>query len=267
MSSPASRPVPLELRQVGFRYPTDRSVAAALDSPALDDVSLRVGAGERVAVVGPSGAGKSTVLALANTSLAPTAGSVQLFGTDPSTLVGNDLRLVRARVGTIHQQLHLAGPLRVVHNVSAGHLGRWSTWRAWRSLLKPTAVDQTRAALESLGIGDKVWERTDSLSGGERQRVAIARVLVQNAELILADEPVSSLDPQRSREVLDALFGAVADGNRSLLVSLHDFDLALEYFDRIVGLRDGRVMFDRPPSDISDDDAAELYRTSTKESK
>ena len=229
-------------------------------SPALDDVSVRVEAGERVAVVGPSGAGKSTVLALANTSLAPTAGSVRLFGTDPATLDDRDRRALRVRVGTIHQQLHLAGPLRVVHNVNAGHLGRWSPWRAWWSLLRPTGVAEARAALESLGVGDKLWQRTDQLSGGERQRVAIARVLVQDAELVLADEPVSSLDPQRSREVLEALCGMALDGGRSLLVSLHAFDLALEYFDRIVGLRDGRVLFDRAPSDVSDDDAAELYR-------
>jgi phosphonate transport system ATP-binding protein len=231
-----------------------------VNSPALDDVTLRVGAGERVAVVGPSGAGKSTVLALANTSLAPTAGSVHLFGSDPSELDDAELRVIRVRVGTVYQQLHLAGPLRVVHNVNAGHLGRWSPWQAWWSLLRPAGVTEARAALESLGVGDKLWERTDRLSGGERQRVAIARVLVQNAQLILADEPVSSLDPQRSRDVLDALCGVADDGGRSLLVSLHSFDLALEYFDRVVGLRDGRLLFDRSPSEVSEDDTDALYR-------
>lgn len=211
-------------------------------------------------MVGPSGAGKSTVLALANTSLAPTSGSVRVFGADPSALGDTELRTLRVRVGTVHQQLHLAGPMRVVHNVNAGHLGRWSPWRAWWSLLRPAGVDQARNALESLGIGDKLWERTDHLSGGERQRVAIARVLVQNAELVLADEPVSALDPQRSREVLEALCGVAAQGGRSLLVSLHAFDLALEFFDRVVGLRDGRVVFDCVPAEVSEADAAALYR-------
>lgn len=233
---------------------------AASDTPALRGVSLRVAAGERVALVGPSGAGKSTILALANTSLAPTAGSIRLFGADPAALDAAALRALRVRVGTIHQQLHLAGPLRVVHNVNAGRLGRWSPWRAWWSLLRPSGVAEVSSALESLGIGDKLWERTDNLSGGERQRVAIARVLVQRADLILADEPISSLDPSRGREVLDALCGVAAQDGRSLLVSLHAFDLAMEYFDRVVGLRDGRVVFDRPPAEISADDAATLYR-------
>lgn len=215
-----------------------------------------------MAVIGSSGAGKSTILALANTSLAPTSGSVELFGANPAMLADAELRALRVRVGTVHQQLHLAGPLRVIHNVNAGHLGRWSPWRAWWSMIKPSGVSEARAALDSLGIADKLWDRTDQLSGGERQRVAIARVLVQQAELVLADEPVSSLDPQRSREVLAALCGMAAEHGRSLLVSLHAFDLAMEFFDRVVGLRDGRVVFDRPPGQISDADAEELYRTS-----
>ncbi len=256
VSSPSKRPASLEFHRVSLRYTGDRGPG----SVALDDVTLRIAAGERVAVVGPSGAGKSTVLALANTSLAPTAGSVHLFGSNPSELDAPGLRAIRVRVGTIHQQLHLAGPLRVVHNVNAGHLGRWSPWRAWLSLLRPAGLDEVRAALESLGVGDKLWERTDTLSGGERQRVAIARVLLQNAELLLADEPVSALDPQRSREVLDLLCGVADEGGRTLLVSLHAFDLAVEYFDRVVGLRDGRLLFDRPASEVTHDDAADLYR-------
>ena len=253
MSSPAERPTPLELEQVSLHYGSSRSAA-------LDDVTLRVESGERVAVVGPSGAGKSSVLALANTSLAPTTGTVRVFGADPTTLGPNELRALRVRVGTIHQQLHLAGPLRVIHNVNAGHLGRWTTGRAWRSLARPAEVEEARAALDSLGIGDKLWERTDRLSGGERQRVAIARVLVQNADLLVADEPISSLDPARGREVLEILCQIASADGRSLLVSLHAFDLALEYFDRVIGLRNGRVVFDRPPAAISTADAMALYR-------
>ena len=253
MSSPSSA-TPLALDRVSLHHPTTRG-GTTPSEPALRDVSLHVGAGERVAVVGPSGAGKSTILSLANTSLAPTSGSVRLFGDDPSHLDPGELRAVRRRVGTVHQHLHLAGPLRVVHNVNAGHLGHWSSWRAWRSLARPVDVDRAREALASLGIEDKLWERTDRLSGGERQRVAIARVLVQGADLVLADEPVSALDPARSREVLTALCEIAADG-RSLLVSLHAFDLALEFFDRVIGLRAGQIVFDRPPTEVSRDDAA-----------
>lgn len=253
MSSPTEGSIPLSLDRITLRYGTSGPAA-------LDDVSLRVEGGERVAVVGPSGAGKSSVLALANTSLAPTSGSVRIFGADPTSLDGAELRALRRRVGTIHQHLHLAGPLRVVHNVNAGHLGRWSPFRAWLSLARPAEVEQAQAALRSLGIADKLWERTDHLSGGERQRVAIARVLVQNPDLVIADEPIAALDPARGRDVLDALCRVAAVGGRSLVVSLHAFDLALEYFDRVIGLREGRVVFDRRPGDIGPDDAAALYR-------
>ncbi|MEM9464075.1 MAG: ATP-binding cassette domain-containing protein [Actinomycetota bacterium] len=241
-----------------LRYPTPRGRVPG--PPALDAVTLRVDRGERVAVVGPSGAGKTSILALANTSLAPTDGTVHLFGVDPTSLADRPLRSLRRRVGTIHQQLHLAGPLRVVHNVNAGHLGRWSAWRAWSSLVRPAETVDARAVLDSLGIGDKLWERTDRLSGGERQRVAIARVLTQRPDLILADEPVASLDPHRSREVLDILCGQAAADDRSLLVSLHAFELAVEYFDRVIGLRAGRVIFDRPADRVDPRDATALYR-------
>ena len=258
MSSPSKSTPPLELHRVSLAYSTAFAKPSSL---ALNNVSLQVQAGERVAIVGPSGAGKSTVLALANTSLAPTSGSLRLFGVDPKSVGRPELRSIRARVGTVHQQLHLAGPLRVVHNVNAGRLGRWSPWQAWWSLLRPAQLGEARAALDALGIADKLLERTDQLSGGEQQRVAIARVLVQDAELVLADEPVSALDPQRSREVLETFCRIAKEGNRSLLVSLHAFDLALEYFDRVIGLKGGEVVFDRTPSQIATADAAALYST------
>lgn len=253
-----SAPDPRILDQVSLRYPAGGRDAAV--PPALDAVSLRVQSGERVAIVGPSGAGKSTVLGLANTALAPTSGTVRIFGVDPTAADRASLRSLRTRVGTIHQQLHLAGALRVVHNVNAGRLGNWSTWRAWWSLVRPSGVDEVRAALRTLGIEDKLWQRTDRLSGGERQRVAIARVLVQGAGLVLADEPISSLDPARGREVLETLCGVAHSTDRSLLVSLHAFGLAVEYFDRVVGLRSGRVVFDLPAGDVTAEHAVDLYR-------
>lgn len=228
--------------------------------PALDDVTLRIGRGERVALVGPSGAGKSSLIGLANTALTPTGGSVHLFGEDPSGLRHADRRALRRRIGTVHQQLHLAGQLRVIHNVNAGRLGEWSTWRALRSFVRPLEVDAARAALEQLGIGDKLWQRTDRLSGGERQRVAIARLLVQGAELICADEPISSLDPARGREVLGALCSVADDQQRTLVVSLHAFDLAVEHLDRVIGLRHGRIVFDLPADEVTGRHAEALYR-------
>ena len=232
---------------------------ATATRPALDDVSLTIGVGERVALVGPSGAGKSTLLSLLNTSAAPTQGTVHLFGTDPGGLTGRERRGLRVRIGTVHQDLHLAGPLRVLHNVNAGRLGNWSSWQALISLVKPREVEPARAALDSLGIADKLWRRTDELSGGERQRVGLARLIVQGAELVLADEPTASLDPARAREVLRLLTDMAVGRGCTLLVSLHAFDLAVEHFDRLIGLRAGRLVFDLPSDQITDGHARALY--------
>ncbi len=227
---------------------------------ALDGFDLQVGAGERVALVGPSGAGKTTVLRLCTASVASSRGTVTVLGQDLRTANAAQLRDVRRRVGTVYQQLHLVGPLRVVHNVNGGRLGGWTRRRALRSLVSPVDVDVVHRALDRVGIADKLSERTDRLSGGEQQRVALARVLVQDPELILADEPVSSLDPARAEEVMDLLSEVVADRSRTLLVSLHDFTLARRRCDRVVGVRRGRVVFDCPASEVTDDMGSALYR-------
>jgi phosphonate transport system ATP-binding protein len=223
-------------------------------------VDHHVGEGERVALVGPSGAGKSSLLRLCNGTTAPTSGRVEVLSRVLAGCTPRQLREIRCRIGTVHQQLNLVGPLRVIHNVNAGHLGRWSLPRALLSLVRPFEVETARAALARIGIEEKVFERTDRLSGGEQQRVALARVLIQEPDLILADEPVSSLDPARSLEVMDLLTRVVTGRRRSLLVSLHDFDLARRTCDRVVGIRAGRVAFDRPAGEVTDAMGTELYR-------
>jgi phosphonate transport system ATP-binding protein len=242
--------VAVALRGVSVRY------GALL---ALDDVELTVLAGERVALVGPSGAGKSTLLALCTGAVQPDGGRVEVLGQPMNGLGPRALARVRRRVGAVHQRLHLVGRLRVVHNVNAGRLGQWPWWRALLSLLTPLEVDAARQALARTGIADKLLSRTDDLSGGEQQRVALARVLVQDPDLVLADEPVASLDPARAEEMLRLLCGTVTGGNRTLLVSLHDFDLALRHCDRVVGLRGGRLLFDLPPGEVSEDLRRQLY--------
>jgi phosphonate transport system ATP-binding protein len=227
---------------------------------AIDEIDLTVAAGERVALVGPSGAGKTTVLRLCNATVVPSEGTVSVLGCDFATASERQRRAVRRRVGTVYQQLHLVGPLRVVHNVNAGRLASWGRARALRSLVRPLEVDAARDALTRVGIGDKLYARTEHLSGGEQQRVALARLLRQEPDLILADEPVSSLDPARAEEVMDLLCGVVAQGTRALVVSLHDFGLAQRRCDRIVGLREGRVMFDLPASQVDGERASALYR-------
>lgn len=203
-------------------------------------------AGERVAVVGASGAGKSTLLGVLNGAVVPTAGAVRVLGRDPATLRGRELRRLRARTGSVHQQLELAGALRVVHNVNAGRLGSWPAARAAWSLVRPQGVDEVRAALERVGLAGRVFERTDRLSGGERQRVALARLLVQRPELVLADEPASALDPALADLALGLLGELASVRGGALLACLHDPALALRHCDRVVGLADGRIVLDAP---------------------
>jgi phosphonate transport system ATP-binding protein len=234
--------VVLSLRGVGVDY--------GRSGPALADVDLTVRAGERVALVGPSGAGKSTLLALCTGVVRPTRGDVEVLGEPLAGIREGELAALRRRIGTVHQRLELVQRLRVVHNVNAGHLGRWSTWHALSSLVRPRDVDVARSALARVGIADKLSARTDRLSGGEQQRVALARVLVQDPDLVLADEPVSSLDPARADDVMRLLCETVATPARTLVVSLHDFELAVRRCDRVVGLRAGRVEFDLPAVEV-----------------
>ncbi len=248
--APATSGVAVALRSVSVSY---------AGRPALTGVDLAVRAGERVALVGPSGAGKSTLLGLLTGAVRPDSGEVEVLGKRLADLDARALRTVRRRVGTIHQRLHLVGRLRVVHNVNAGHLGRWTSWEALSSLLQPREVETAREALDRTGIADRLLARTDELSGGEQQRVALARVLVQEPDLVLADEPVSSLDPARAEEVKRLLSETVATPARTLLVTLHDFELAVRRCDRFVGLRDGVIRLDLPATEVDARLRGELY--------
>ena len=216
-------------------------------------------AGERVAVIGPSGAGKSTLLALANGAVPPSAGEVRVLGADPGALRGRQLRRLRARVGTVHQHLELVDRLRVVHNVNAGRLGSWPASRAAWSLVSPQGLPEVLDALAQLDLADRVFERTDRLSGGQRQRVAVARLLVQRPELVLADEPVSALDPSLADRVLGLLAGPAVDRGGALVAALHDPALALRHCTRVVGLVAGRMVLDAPAAALSTGDLADFY--------
>ena len=213
-----------------------------------------------MALVGSSGAGKSTLLQLLNGTLRSTQGEVWAMGRNLSQLSSKRLRQIQQQIGTIYQQLHLVDNLRVIHNVNAGQLGRWSFLKALTSLIVPLETETAIKALSQVGIAEKVYERTDRLSGGQQQRVAIARVLVQNPIVILADEPIASLDPELSREVMDLLRNLAQQTHRTLIVSLHDVDFARSHCDRIIGLRQGKVLFDAAPHQVSSDLIADLYR-------
>ena len=189
----------------------------------------------------------------------PTAGSVHVLGAAPAQLRGRALRRLRARVGTVHQHLELVGQLRVVHNVNAGRLARWSAGRAAWSLVRPQGLPEVLAALTEVGLADRVFERTDRLSGGQRQRVAVARLLVQRPELVLADEPASALDPVLADRTLELLAELAGDGGGALVASLHDPVLALRHCTRVVGLVAGRVVLDAPAAGLTTGDLADFY--------
>nr|RNJ67520.1 MAG: phosphonate ABC transporter ATP-binding protein [Leptolyngbya sp. IPPAS B-1204] len=227
---------------------------------ALADLDLQIRAGERVALVGSSGAGKSTVIRLLNGTLRPTEGEVWALGRCLSRLSSRQLRQVQQHIGTIYQQFHLIDSLAVIHNVNAGHLSHWSFAKALFSLIYPLETETAATALRRVGIPEKLYERTDRLSGGQQQRVALARVLVQNPPVILADEPVSSLDPERSREIMALLRDLVTETGKTLVVSLHSIDLALHYCNRVIGLREGRMQFDAPADTVTKAMIEALYR-------
>ncbi len=226
---------------------------------ALHDVSLSVRAGERVALVGPSGAGKSTLISLLNGTQLADVGQVRVLGQDVAQLNSKQLRAIQRRIGTVYQQFHLVDNLAVVHNVNAGQLGRWSLARAAFSLLRPFNTQTAFEALTKVGIPGKLYERTGQLSGGEQQRVAIARVLVQNPDAILADEPIASLDPERAREVMDLLSHLAQEMGKTLIVSVHAIEFANSHCQRMVGLRNGRIHFDAPPEQVTPEMVRTLY--------
>jgi phosphonate transport system ATP-binding protein len=227
---------------------------------SLANINLQIWAGDRVALVGPSGAGKSTLISLLNGTLLPTQGEVWVLGRNLACLRPKSLRQVQRQIGTVYQQFHLVDNLRVIHNINAGHLGRWSFLKAAVSLISPMEVETAARVLKQVGILEKLYERTDRLSGGQQQRVAIARVLVQNPTAILADEPISSLDPERSREIVQLLCQLSKDSGKTLVTSLHAFEYARSYYQRIIGLRQGRILFDAPAQAVSPRMVEELYR-------
>lgn len=226
---------------------------------ALADVSLSVAAGERVAVIGPSGAGKTTLLRLLGAALRPSAGTLSLFDVDPWRLSAGELRRMRARIGVVHQAPPLPPRQRVVTAVLAGRLGQWPLWKSVVSLLYPLDVAGAREVLARLDLGERLFDRCDRISGGQLQRVGLARVLYQQPDLVLADEPVSALDPALAQQTVRALTTDAAARGATLVASLHAVDLALAEFPRIVGIKDGRIAFDLPAAEVSEAMLHELY--------
>jgi phosphonate transport system ATP-binding protein len=239
---------------------TDLSKTYSGGEEALRGVSLDVGGNETVAVIGPSGAGKSTFISCINRLTEPTAGQVELDGVDVLSLAGKELRNARRDMGMIFQEFNLVERLTVMENVLSGRLGYVSTWNAFRRKFSGDDIERAYEVLDRVGLSGHENDRADELSGGQRQRVGIARAVVQRPKILLVDEPTSSLDPETSRAVMDLLTTIATEDEIPVLINIHEVNLAIEYADRIVGLRDGEKVFEGPSSDLDEAAQSQIYR-------
>ncbi len=230
---------------------------------ALQAIDLVVTQGEQLAIIGPSGAGKTTLLNTLACAHRPADGAFTLFGSDPWALSDSERHRMRARLFLAPQTPPLPPRQRVVNAVLAARLPHWSLWQAFSSLITPLDPDAAFEALTRFGLGDKLYARVDRLSGGERQRCGLARLLLSSAQVFLVDEPLSALDPTLADMTLSALQREASARNATLVCSLHQVDVARTHFARIVGLRDGRVVFDAPRDKVSDAMIAALYLNET----
>ena len=237
------------------RHPAARPGAA----PALQATTLNVAAGEVLAVIGPSGAGKTTLLQALACALPPSAGRLMLDGVDPWVLPRRELQALRGRLFLAPQVPPLPPRQRVVTSVLAGRLPSMGLLGSVRSLFYPSDIPAAHAALERFDLAEKLFERVDRLSGGERQRVGLARALLAPAGLWLVDEPLSALDPARSRQAIDTLVGEARARGVTLVATLHQVDVALAHFPRILALHQGTVAFDLPAAAVTRERLQRLY--------
>ena len=241
----------LEVRQLNKIYPGGIH--------ALNDVTFTVEGGECLVLIGLSGSGKSTLLRCINRLVEPTSGQVIWNGVDITAASPAELRHIRRQIGMIFQQFNLVKRLPVITNVLTGRLGYVSPWRSLFNYWTPEERRMAMQNLERVGIADQAWKRADELSGGQQQRVAIARALMQNPKLILADEPVASLDPATSHSVMKYILELNRRDGITVICSLHFLSLARQYGTRIIALRDGHIVFDGKPEEIDDRRFKEIY--------
>ena len=242
----------LETENLGKTYPTG--------DEALCDVSVTIDGREVVAMIGPSGAGKSTFVRCINRLVEPTTGRVLLDDSELTGLDDDELRNARRDIGMVFQEYNLVERLTVMENVLSGRLGYVSNWAALRRNFPPEDVERAYELLDLVGLDGMEDKRVDELSGGQRQRVGIARAVVQEPKIVLADEPTSSLDPETSRDVMELLTDIAVDRDVPVLINIHEVDLAEKYADRILGLHDGELVFDGPAADLTGESKGVIYR-------
>lgn len=229
------------------------------DAPVIRGVSLELGPGEVVGLIGPSGAGKSTLLRAVQRLVEPTSGRILLDGRDLTELSGRELRRARSRMGMIFQDHALVERLVVMENVLAGTLGRTGLWRSLRRRFDPSDVEEAFSLLERVGLDGLEDRRCDELSGGQKQRVGIARALIQHPRVLLVDEPTASLDPAAAARVMSLILEICHERSLAAIINLHDVPLARRFCPRILGLHEGRIVFDGAPAELDDEVLRTVY--------
>jgi phosphonate transport system ATP-binding protein len=227
--------------------------------PVLHDVSLEIESRGLIAIIGPSGTGKSTLIRCINRLVEPTSGEILFRGQDIVQLTSPELRAMRRHIGMIFQEYNLVERLSVIENVLCGRLGYVPVWRAWLRKFPAADIERAFTLLDAVGLADFANQRADQLSGGQRQRVGIARALMQEPDLVLADEPTSSLDPKTSVEIMELIASRAAERDIPAIVNMHNVDLARRFADRIVGMSKGAIVFDGPSQALKDSHLLEIY--------
>lgn len=257
--------------KVTHKHPVTFSLESAEryyeNTPALDSTTISIEQGERVAIVGPSGSGKTTLLSLFNSTVQASSGKITILGNELQKTSGKTLKKIRSKIAMIPQNLSLVDSLRVWQNIITGQIGNRGFFGNLIDLIFPSKnkIHKIHSILERLGIEEKLFERTSNLSGGQKQRVALGRALYQNPQAILADEPVSSVDPARAENLVQLLNQISEEENITLVMSLHNLELAKAHFPRLIGLRNGKINFDSDPEDLNESKFKELYTLSERE--
>jgi phosphonate transport system ATP-binding protein len=231
----------------------------ARGKPVLRDISLDFAGSGLTAVIGPSGTGKSTLIRCINRLVEPTSGQILFEGADLAGLSGRELREARRHIGMVFQEYNLVERLTVMENLLTGRLGYVSPLKAWLRKFPQSDIDEAFDLLDVVGLSGFANQRADALSGGQRQRVGIARAVMQHPKLMLADEPTSSLDPKTSVEIMTLMGDLGRAKNIPIIVNMHDVELARRFADRIVGMSEGRVVYDGAPGGLTDDHLKSIY--------
>jgi phosphonate transport system ATP-binding protein len=241
----------LELRNLNKEYRTGVAV--------LKNISLKFAGRGIAAIIGPSGTGKSTLIRCINRLTDPTSGEILFMGMDLAKLKRRRLREARRKIGMVFQEYNLVERLSVIENVLCGRLGYLPAWRAWLRRFPARDIERAFSLLDAVGLGDFATERADRLSGGQRQRVGIARALMQEPDLVLADEPTSSLDPKTSVEIMELIARQAGAHGIPVIVNIHNVELAKRYADRVIGMSKGEVVFDGPPKTLDHSHLLQIY--------